>query len=601
MKNHSSISRYLTALITFCVFFLNSTLVFAQEGMQSAETDVKAIMERLDQLQSRVNELESKVKQQDEVIGRQKQALDKLGEMVPDVKTALAPPEQKVLVNNFVLSGVNLFTAKDFEPILSRYRDREIGLSDLKKAADEITAFYRAKGFITSLAYAPTQEIANGSVELRIIEGRVGDVKVEGGKYYTEESIKRKILIEEGQILDYDRLQQDVRRLNKQPDRTVKAVLLPGADKGTSDILFKLEDEDNPMHFYLDYNNRGTEETKTSRYGVGFAHNNLLGYDDILSIKARVGDWDIYSISADYNFPISRYDTRLGIYGVYGHTDIGGQFTVLQPEGAATAAGIYLTHPLFDKDFQDPVGLNISGNVILGLDAIDIHNKILGQETSHDVLRVVKAGISFDEKDALGRTYFNNEFRFGIDNFLGSMGSDDASASRLDAGGDFQKYIGSVTRVTRLPFSSLLINSLRFQHVDNPVVNSEQMAFGGADSIRGFPENDYLADFGYIATLEFRTPAFLFPREIKVPRDKKGNSLMDAMQFVYFIDFGKAHLKKPRVGEKKDRFLVGAGLGLRFEFYEHLRGRIDYGIPVGNEEPSDGSCGTVHVGIQYDF
>jgi len=578
---------------------------YAQEVVQpqsQQQPDISAVLEKLEQLQSRVSDLEGKVKEQNEVIERQKKALDKLGEMVPDVKKALAPPEPKVVVSHFILDGVNLFNAKDFEPILGKYRNKELGISDLKKIADEITAFYRSKGYITSLAYAPTQEISNETVEFRVIEGRVGDVKVEGGKYYKEEAIRKKVVIEKGQIFNYERLQRDIKRLNKQPDRTMKAVLLPGKDKGTSDILIKMEEENKPTHFYLDYNNRGTSNTTKSRFGLGFVNNNLLGYDDILSVKARMGEEsDIYSFSADYNIPINKYDTRVGVYGIFSHADIGGQFKILEPEGEATALGAYITHPLFDKDFSDPTALNISSDIIAGIDLIDVKNKILGKETSHDVLRVLKAGISFDETDALGRTLFNNEFRFGLADFLGSMSADDESASRLDAGGDFSKYVASITRVTRLPFSSLFINSLKVQHTDKPLVNSEQMGFGGADSIRGFPENDYLFDYGYMCTLELRTPAFIFPREMKVPYDKDRTSIMDAVQFVYFVDFGEGHLKKPRVGEKKDRILIGTGFGFRFDLYKHLRGRLDFGFPVGNEEPSDGSSGTVHVGIQYDF
>ncbi len=204
-------------------------------------------------------------------------------------------------------------------------------------------------------------------------------------------------------------------------------------------------------------------------------------------------------------------------------------------------------------------------------------------------------------KDSLGRTLLTNELLFGLEDFLGSMSKYDESASRVDSGGEFTKYLSSFSRVTRLPFSSMLINILKVQYTDDPLVNSEQMGFGGADSIRGFPENDYLGDYGWTSTVEVRTPAFIFPREIKVPGDKKGSSLMDAMQFVFFSDFGKSHLKLPRAGEKKDRLLIGTGLGLRFDLYNHLRGRLDYGIPIGNEEPSDGSAGTLHLGVQYEF
>lgn len=152
-----------------------------------------------------------------------------------------------------------------------------------------------------------------------------------------------------------------------------------------------------------------------------------------------------------------------------------------------------------------------------------------------------------------------------------------------------------------MPFSSLLITSLRGQTANSPLVNSEQLSFGGADSIRGFPENEYLADYGWMSTIELRTPAFLFPRKFKVPFDKEMTPLRDAMQFVYFVDFGEGNLKEARAGEESDKFLVGAGLGLRFDFWDSLRGSIDWGFPVGSEDPSDNSSSTLHAGIRYEW
>jgi hemolysin activation/secretion protein len=579
-----------------------SLLIPSYAGAQSQDEALKAVMEKVEALQKRVDQLEKKVAEQERIIQLQKEALEKVAEIVPEVKVVLRAPQPKILVKKFVLNGVNLFTPKDFEPLLSKYRNKELTMDELKKIADEITAFYRSKGYISSLAYLPAQEIENNTVEFRVVEGRVGDIKVEGGKYYKAEKIKRLVHTEKGQVLNYERLQQDIRRINQQPDRTMKAVLVPGKEQGLTDILIKMEKEEKPYHFYLDYNNRGTQYTTKNRYGVGFVHNNLTGNEDILSLRARIGeDSDVYAGSIDYNFPINRYNTRLGLYAAYSHADIGEQFKVLSPEGKATAYGIYITHPLFDKDFFDPVALNMKGTITAGLDAISVYNKILGKETSHDELRVAKLGLSLDEKDAMGRTFLTQELRFGIPDFLGSMDENDTSASRLDAGGEFTKYVGTITRVNRLPFSSLLLASFKYQFTDEPLVNSEQMSFGGADSIRGYPENDYLGDYGWITRLELRTPAFIFPREIKVPYDKKGTSLMDAIQFVYFVDFGKAYLKKPRAGEKKDRLFTSVGFGLRLELYGHLKGMVDIGFPVGNEEPSDGSDNTVHVGVQYEF
>lgn len=571
----------------------------AKKEAVAAPLSLQAIMDQLNELKQKVNMLQRRTAEQEEIISRQKKALDKIAEVSPGVKEALLPPEPKFLVSDFSVTGAELFAAEDFEFILKKYRNQKLGMRDLNKIADEITGFYRSKGYITSMAFVPGQDVTDANVEFQVVEGVVGDIEVEEGEYYGKKMIDKKFLVKKGDNLKIQELQESIKRINRQPDRTVKAVLKPGAEKGTSDILLQMKEEEDPKHFYLEYSNRGTAETTKNRYGVAFVHNNLVGNDDILTARFRIGDdTDVYSASLDYNSPINEYDTRLGIYGAYGRADISGQFEVLSPEGKAHAWGLYLTHPWFDRDFEDPA-LNLSSKLTGGVDFIDAKGRILGQETYHDQLTVVKGGISFDEKDRFGRTFFANELRVGLDDMFGSMETHDANASRIDAGGQFIKYVGSVSRVTRLPLSSLLITSVRGQYTNHPLVNSEQLAFGGADSIRGFPENEYLADYGWMGTFEVRTPAFIFPRAVKVPYTEV--SLKDALQFVYFVDFGEASLKQPRVGEDPRRFLSSAGIGLRFELYEHLQGTIDWGFPLGGEDPTDGSSNNVHVGIRYEM
>jgi hemolysin activation/secretion protein len=598
--------KYITILLALSILTCGVYNAKAQES-ENKDTDLSALIEEMqnlktkiseiDALKEKVNALEKKVSAQQQIIDQQRSVLEKVGE-ISAVKKALAPAEPKVLIKKFVLNEVNLFKPEDFKPILGKYYNRELTLTDLKNIAEQITQFYRSKGYINTLAYLPEQAIENNTAEFRIIEGRVGDVTVEGGNYYKAETVESKLLVEKGQILDYKDLNENLRTMNKQPDRMVEAVLKPGKEEGTSDILLKVKDE-RPYHLSLDYTNRGTKYTTENRYGIGFTHNNLLGFSDILSAKFRIGeDSDIYSVSGDYNFPISRYDTRLGIYGIFSQAEIGDQFKVLTPEGKATVYGIYLTHPLINEDYPE---FTLESNVTVGFDSISVWNKVLGAETSHDELRVVKAGITFDEKDSSGRTFISENIRVGLEDFLGSMENHSTSSSRLDANSEYVKNTGMITRLTRLPLSSYLINRLNYQVTTDPLVSSEQIVVGGVDSVRGYPENEYFADYGVTGSIELRTPAFLLPSFLRTQLDTEDdNHIIDTLQFVYFIDAGKGYLESARVGEDKDKYLVGAGVGLRFNMFKNLNGRIDWGFPM-NTEPSDDSDSTFHIGLGYEW
>jgi len=608
IKMRKSLFLGLALLLVVFVACANIKEAFSQDETASENTqaDVSKMQADINTLQNKVTKLEKTVESQAALIEQQKQMLEKLLQVAPpEIKTAMAPAEPKTLVKKFVINGANLFTAKEFESALNKYRDKELSMTDLKKAADEITGLYRKKGYIVSMTYVPAQDIKNNTVEFNVVEGRIGDIKVEEPKYSKADTIKKRFLAEKGQILNSKKLEANLRRVNKQPDRTVRAVLSPGAAPETSDILLKVDKERSPQHFYVDYNNRGTKNTTKNRWGLGYVNNNLSKNDDVLSIKAISNrDTEVYSGSISYDFPVSRYNTRVGAYAAYSKADIGGQFAVLTPEGKATVWGLYASHPWLDREFFDEATnttLTLASNLTAGFDSISVRNKILGRETSHDELRVFKGGVNFEEIDSMGRGGLTAEMHAGIPDFLGSMRKQDESASRVDAGGEFQKYVGSLSRITRLPASLYLVNSFKYQISNFSLVNSEQMLIGGADTVRGYPENEYLADYGWINNVELRAPAFLIPSILKVPYDKKHTPLSEAVQLIGFIDAGKGYLNRPRVNETANKYLIGAGLGFRFNFYEHLRGRLDIGCPIGNEEPSDGSNATVHFGLQYEW
>jgi hemolysin activation/secretion protein len=285
------IRRSMLAVVLPGILFsalVNIKGVFAQE---SAETDARPsaplrVQEEISVLKGKVGSLEKTVADQAALIEQQRKILDKLLEVAPkEIKTAFAPVEPKTLVKRFVIKGANLFTAKEFEPVLSKYKDKELSMTDLQKAADEITGLYRKNGYISSLTYVPVQEITGDTVEFKVVEGRIGDIQVEDPKYSKVETVRKKFLVEKGQILDSKKLEANLHRVNKQADRTMRAVLSPGATSETSNLLLKLDKEKSPQHLFAEFNNRGSKYTDKNRWGLGYVNNNLSGNDDMLAVK----------------------------------------------------------------------------------------------------------------------------------------------------------------------------------------------------------------------------------------------------------------------------------------------------------------------------
>jgi hemolysin activation/secretion protein len=102
------------------------------------------------------------------------------------------PPSEKVLVKSINVTGVTLIPESDIKAITSQFENKELSLKDMQKAADLITDLYRKKGYVTSRAYLPPQKIEGDTLEIRVIEGRMGDLDVKGNYHYKTFLFKKK-------------------------------------------------------------------------------------------------------------------------------------------------------------------------------------------------------------------------------------------------------------------------------------------------------------------------------------------------------------------------------------------------------------------------
>lgn len=522
--------------------------------------------------------IEEKIKQDGKKEGLRQEApvpLPQIEDQRPSSELTLEDISGKILVKKFVLNGVTRFQSVDFVEILQKYKDAHVGITELNEVAGLIQNFYRQKGYITSFAYVPVQKIENNTVEIRVVEGCVGNISVDGAKYFNPEDIRKKAKLYAGEIILYKNLMQRLKKINRHPDLSVKAVLLPGEKAETTDVALKVTDN-LPKHIYLGFDNRGTKYTGKSRFNTSYVDNNFLGHEDIFSVKYLQSNEHLYSGSVDYNFPLNTNDTRLGVYGSYVKVEVGREFSAVDAKGKAATGGLYLNHPLWDEEYS-------RGNLSFGLDFKRNKNYILNTVSSDDELSVVKCGLSLNKDDSLGATFLTGEAHSGIAHFAGSMDKIDPKASRLGAGGEFLKYKVSGLRRQNLPFSAFLLLSAKSQYTEDKLVSCEQFYIGGADTVRGYPELEFMGDYGYNASAELRTPAYLLPRR-----------LWNKIQLAYFVDYGWVYLKEPLAGQRRDESLLGAGLGLRLTPWKNWQIKLDWGFPL-DPAASDSSQSRVNI------
>ncbi len=558
--------RYRYLIFPLLLLFLFSFLylpnkTFAQTAIQYEKSERE--IEKEEELRERIEkkEEEPEIKKEEE-------------EITPEEEG------EKIFIKKIEVIGVTVFPKEKIREIVEPYEGKELSLKEIHKVADLITDLYRQKEYLTSRAYIPPQDLTDGILEIRVLEGKMGELKIEGNRYFSDKLLEGKFRIKKGEYFDYEQLRKSLIKINEHPDRIAKSVLVPGTEPGQTDVILKIEDQ-RPYHVGFEYDNFGSTYIGEDRLAITLDHNNFTGHDDILSLKCLLSDDDYYLLeSLRYLLPIG-YTWEVGLYAVHSELKLGKEFEVTETEGKSTIVSLFANKYLVDEE-------DLEIRLTSGFDYKHSRNFQLGVETSRDELRIIKLGVDIDKTDKWGRTILVNEFNYGIPDLWGSLDDVDSEASRSGSGGKFTKWNIQLLRLQSLPFpkNATLFWKNEFQISPYILTASEQFQIGGIRNNRGYPPAEKVGDEGISSVIELSTPIGLIPDDWTIPFSEK--KIYDALRFVAFYDWAHTELHRPDAGEKDKETLRSAGCGLRFNWPEEdLSVRLEFGWPL-DETPSDG-------------
>jgi len=503
----------------------------------------------------------------------------------PEVEVAEA---QSFFIREIKITGNTVIPTEQLKVIAATYENKTITLQDLTELTNRLTLLYKQQGYVTSRAYVPAQRLENEILEIKILEGKLGDIDVEGNRYFKEAQIRKQLEMKQGEVVNINQLEKDLNQLNSHPDRKTKAVLLPGDRPETVDFKVNVKDRF-PLHANFSMNNAGTEATGVMRFEPRLTHTNLLGFDDTLNLRYQMGK-HIGIIGADYRLPVGR-KTTVGMNFNNVDLKLGDRFAALDIKGRARTFGISAQHLFYDGPRWD---FALEG----GFDYKNIKNESLNITLGEDKLRVLRLAPMLREQDEHGRTILSNSFQFGIPEILDGSESVDPIASRTGGGGEFFKYGISFARVQLFPSKASAVFRFNSQYTPDKVVAAEQFRLGGAQSIRGYEEGEFLGDSGYVMGIELRTS--VIPLNSLGRRGFFEDTQGPQLQFLTFLEGGRATFKEPGAGQKGNETLVGTGLGMRLNLFKHFALRTDWGVPL-QETAKSNSSGEFYFGLDTDF
>ena len=499
--------------------------------------------------------------------------------------------KSRIAATGVVLEGVTVPDEPAFRDLVNPYLGRPLKFGDLNRMKEAIVAFYRDHDRPIIDVQLPPQDATNGVVQLVLLEGRVGQVNVKGNEWFSTGSYRDALRLQPGDPIRNSTLQSDLDWINQNPFREATVVFSPGATTGDTDITIQAKDRF-PLRVYASYDDSGTALTGFDRYSAGFNWGNVFGLGQQLNYQFSTSS-DARSFlgnSASYVIPLPWRDT-LTFAGDY--VDTHGVVPPFTAEAGnfwdITARYAIQLPRLADYRQQITAGFDFKHNRnALQFGGIPVSN------TPSDVDQFV-VGYKGDEKDGFGRTSLNLQL-FGSPG--GLMGdNDDAHFAAVRTFSRSEYVYGNlvVQRLTQLPADFSFVLRGTGQLASTNLQPSEELGFGGYDSIRGYDEREVNSDNGIILTAELRSPTVSLGEAFGVPQ------LKDQLQFLVFFDYGAAYDERLIPGEPPVRHLASVGPGFVYTIDPYLKVVFDYGFQLHRTgfDNDHGSRGEVSVVVSY--
>ncbi|MDJ0635284.1 MAG: ShlB/FhaC/HecB family hemolysin secretion/activation protein [Xenococcaceae cyanobacterium MO_188.B29] len=460
-------------------------------------------------------------------------------------------------VNKIKVIGSTIFSPEELKSITEPLEGRSVTLEELQETAKKITRLYLEKGYITSRAIVPKQEVQDGTVEIRVIEGSIAEIQIEGNTRVSDRYIRKRLELGTETPVRVERIEGRLQLLKASPlIDSIEANLQPAKGEGQSSLVVTV-DQANPFVIGANLDNYETVSTGAERIGATLGHLNLTGNGDsfITSFNHSL-DAASWSLDTNYTLPVNAKDGTLQLRTVIERNEIVGEdFEDLDIDGDSELYEISFRQPIVNslrKEFALSLGFSFeeNRNFVNGV-------RLSGTERTN----VLKFGQDFTSRDIQGVWALRSQFNLGVDIFDATV-----SENEDEADGIFLSWIGQIQRLQRLSENNLLIFQGDLQFTPDNLLGSEKFTLGGIFSVRGYRQNARLGDNGVRFSIEDR---------ITLARNSENTP---TFQLAPFADLGVVWNNS--ADDPDDNFLAGVGLGVLWQPISGLNIRLDYAPPL---------------------
>ncbi len=457
--------------------------------------------------------------------------------------------------------GSTVFSPQALAAVTNPFIGKSNTLEQLTAISIAITDLYTSKGYLTSGAFLPAQDISNGVVKIQVVEGNLERISVQGLTRLQTSYVRERIATAGQPPLNLRQVEEALQLLQLDPlFSSVQAELSSGTTLGRSVLTVNLK-EAAPLNVALLTQNRESPSVGSFGGTVALSHNNLFGLGDRLSANVgRTEGRTIYDVG--YEVPLNARNGTLSLRYINGSSRIIEQpFAPLDINSDSETISLGFRQPIIRTPSEEvSLGLSLDRRQSQTYLEDDIpYSFSVGPEDGLSRVTVLRFSQDWSNRSPSRVLAARSQFSLG----LGALG---ATINDTGTDGRFLSWIGQFQWVKSLGEDSFSIVRVGTQLTGDSLLPLEQFSIGGVDTVRGYRQDQQIGDNGVIASFEVRLP---------IVRDPEGIGLI---QLAPFLDAGT--IWNSNGDEITTNTLLSVGVGLQWQFNRLFTARLDYGIPL---------------------
>ncbi|MBR0788351.1 ShlB/FhaC/HecB family hemolysin secretion/activation protein [Bradyrhizobium manausense] len=457
----------------------------------------------------------------------------------------MKPGGPKFRLRKLEFDSSKFITPAELDEIAKKYVGKNVDIATLLQIVADINAIYTERGIVTGIATLPEQDPKDGTVKIKLTEGRLQKTTIEGNKQTRTDYILQRVQEPEAEVLDVPKLNRDVTWFNRTNDVQIKALLQPGTSFGLTDLQFAvIEPPVDTWQLFVD--NQGSENTGRWEGGTFYKRHGLFGVDDRLTFYGVRSDGNLNG-NAAYSVPVNPWGGRVGVSYTEGKIKIiQGPFVALDVTGRSSQAAVNFSQPVW-----------VTQNWLVLLNAAETEGKTVSRfstvAVTDDHYDKATAGVSVTNS---GNTYSITvspavNYIEWQDHVLGNNRT-------------FNTYTGSLIATSAAGPPNFSANVLAsWQYTQEKLLPGDQIfTIGGPTTVRGYPTSAASGDSGYYFNAELHY---------------NWSQWLRGFDTYIFSDWGTVYSTAPGITE-----MASVGVGFSWTYAQFMTFEANYATPLKN-------------------